>query len=51
LPYEENLRRIMAAATCVTVGLQIMGASWFLSVLGLKTTRQRTPEAGAGPEK
>jgi hypothetical protein len=38
LPYAENLRRIMAAATCVTVGLQIMGASWFLSVLGLKTT-------------
>ena len=41
LPYAENLRRIMAAATCVTVGLQIMGASWFLSVLGLKTTRDR----------
>jgi len=37
LPYEENLRRIMAAATCIVVGLQIMGASWFLSVLGLKT--------------
>ncbi len=37
LPYETNLRRIMAAATCIVVGLQIMGASWFLSVLGLKT--------------
>jgi glycosyltransferase involved in cell wall biosynthesis len=37
LPYEENLRRIMASATCVVVGLQLMGASWFLSVLGLKT--------------
>lgn len=36
LPYEENLRRIMAAATCIVVGFQIMGASWFLSVLGLK---------------
>ena len=47
LPYEENLRRIMAAATCVTVGLQIMGASWFLSVLGLKTTRQRDREGGS----
>jgi hypothetical protein len=37
LPYEENLRRIMAAATCLVVGLQVMGASWFLGVLGLKT--------------
>jgi glycosyltransferase involved in cell wall biosynthesis len=45
LPYEENLRRIMAAATCVTVGLQIMGASWFLSVLGLKTTAHLPPDA------
>jgi hypothetical protein len=42
LPYEENLRRIMAAATCIVVGLQIMGASWFLSVLGLKTKSRAT---------
>ncbi len=39
LPYEENLRRLMAAATCLVVGLQVMGASWFLGVLGLKTQR------------
>ncbi len=39
LPYEENLRRLMAAATCLVVGLQVMGASWFLGVLGLKTRR------------
>ena len=51
LPYEENLRRIMAAATCVTVGLQIMGASWFLSVLGLKTTRQQSVEVRLEAEK
>jgi hypothetical protein len=38
LPYEENLRRVMASATCLIVGLQVMGASWFLGVLGLKTT-------------
>ncbi len=36
LPYEENLRRIMAAATCVVVGLQLVGASWLLGVLGMK---------------
>jgi hypothetical protein len=45
LPYEENLRRIMGAATCLIVGLQIMGASWFLSVLGLKTTTHPQPPA------
>jgi hypothetical protein len=38
LPYEENLRRVMAAATCIVVGLQLVAASWFLGVLGLKTT-------------
>jgi glycosyltransferase involved in cell wall biosynthesis len=38
LPYEENVRRVMAAATCIVVGLQLVAASWFLGVLGLKTT-------------
>ncbi len=36
MPYEENLRRIMAAATCAIVGLQFIGSSWLLGVLGLK---------------
>ncbi len=43
IPYEENLRRVMAAATCMMVGLQIMSASWFLSVLGLKTKSRPEP--------
>jgi hypothetical protein len=38
LPYEENLRRVMAAATCIIVGQQIMTGSWFLSVLALRTS-------------
>jgi glycosyltransferase involved in cell wall biosynthesis len=44
MPYPENLRRIIASATLIVVGHQIMAASWFLSVLGLKTTSRRPPE-------
>lgn len=44
LPYAENLRRIIAAATLIVAGHQVMAASWFLSVLGLKTTSRRPPE-------
>ncbi len=45
MPYSENLRRIIASVTLIVVGHQIMAASWFLSVLGLKTTSRRPPEA------
>ena len=45
LPYPDNLRRLIAAATLLTVGIQIIGASFFMSVLGLKTTSHRPPEA------
>ena len=45
IPYPENLRRIIAAVTLIVVGHQIIAASWFLSVLGLKTTSRRPPEA------
>jgi glycosyltransferase involved in cell wall biosynthesis len=45
MPYSENLRRVIAAATLMVVGHQIMAASWFLSVLGLKTTSRQPPEA------
>jgi len=43
----ENLRRIIASATMLVVGQQIMASSWFLSVLGLKTTSRKPPEAPA----
>jgi glycosyltransferase involved in cell wall biosynthesis len=45
MPYSENLRRIIASVTLIVVGHQIMASSWFLSVLGLKTTSRRPPEA------
>lgn len=44
IPYSENLRRIIASVTLIVVGHQIMAASWFLSVLGLKTTSRHPPE-------
>jgi hypothetical protein len=44
IPYPENLRRIISAATLIIVGHQVMAASWFLSVLGLKTTSRKPPE-------
>jgi glycosyltransferase involved in cell wall biosynthesis len=43
LPYPENLRRIIAAVTLIVVGHHIMAGSWFLSVLGLKTTTHPKP--------
>ena len=46
LPHAENLRRVIAAATLITVGIEVMGASFFMSVLGLKTTTRHPPEAG-----
>ena len=50
LPYPENMRRVIAAATLIVLGHQIMAASWFLSVLGLKTVSRRPPEPGEKSE-
>ncbi|HEV7868885.1 MAG TPA: hypothetical protein VGO90_14455, partial [Chthoniobacteraceae bacterium] len=44
IPYSENLRRIIAAVTLIVVGQQTMAASWFMSVLGLKTTSRAPVE-------
>ncbi|HET6408708.1 MAG TPA: glycosyltransferase family 2 protein [Chthoniobacteraceae bacterium] len=38
LPYPENLRRIIMAVTLVVIGLQTVFSSFFLGVLGLKST-------------
>jgi glycosyltransferase involved in cell wall biosynthesis len=43
LPYAENLRRVVTASTLIAVGLEIIFSSFFLSVLGLKTTTRRPP--------
>jgi hypothetical protein len=42
---EENLRRLIPAATLVMLGIQAVFASFFMSVLGLKTI-SRMPPAG-----
>ena len=48
LPYDENLRRIIAAVTFLTLGVQIVSGSFFMSVLGLKTISRKPPEPPAG---
>ncbi len=45
LAYESNLRRLVMAATLIVVGLQGISSSFFLSVLGLKTTTRKPPMA------
>jgi glycosyltransferase involved in cell wall biosynthesis len=45
LAYESNLRRLVIAATLIVVGLQGISSSFFLSVLGLKTTTRTPPVA------
>ncbi len=47
LSYAENLRRLIPAATLVTSGIQVIFASFFLSVLGLKTSSRTPPEIAA----
>ena len=44
LPYAENMRRIIAATTLMLLGVQIMAASLFMSILGLRTTTRRPPD-------
>ena len=48
LDYADNLRRLIPATTLCTIGLQVMSASFYLSVLGLKTGT-RTPPGSEGP--
>jgi hypothetical protein len=43
LPYADNLRRVVTASTLIAVGLEIVFSSFFLSVLGLKTTNRQPP--------
>ncbi len=45
MPYSENVRRTIAAATLLVLGVQMIFGSFFMSVLGLKTTKSRPPEA------
>jgi hypothetical protein len=43
LPYDENMRRLIPAATLIVSGIQIVFGSFFMSVLGLKTTARQPP--------
>jgi glycosyltransferase involved in cell wall biosynthesis len=42
---EENMRRLIPAATLVVLGIQIIFSSFFMSALGLKTTTRKPPGA------
>jgi hypothetical protein len=42
---EENLRRLIPAATLILLGIQVIFSSFFMSVLGLKTVKRRPPAA------
>jgi hypothetical protein len=44
LPYADNLRRIISASTLILLGIQLIGVSFFMSVLGLKTTTRQPPD-------
>lgn len=41
---EENLRRLIPAATLMILGVQGVFSSFFMSVLGLKTVSRKPPE-------
>ncbi len=41
---EENLRRLIPAATLIVLGIQIIFSSFFMSALGLKTKTRKPPE-------
>jgi glycosyltransferase involved in cell wall biosynthesis len=44
LSYSENMRLIIAGGTCMVFGVQIISVSFFLSVLGLQTTKTTPPK-------
>jgi hypothetical protein len=48
MPYADNLRRLIPAATFVVLGVQGIFSSFFMSVLGLKTVHRCPPAAGEG---
>jgi glycosyltransferase involved in cell wall biosynthesis len=45
LDYEQNLRRLIPAATLIVLGVQAVFSSFFMSALGLKTVSRKPPEA------
>jgi hypothetical protein len=43
LPYSENMRQVIPATTLVVLGIQTVFSSFFMSVLGLKTSTRTPP--------
>ena len=46
---EENLRRLIPAATLVVLGIQGIFSSFFMSTLGLKTKTRKPPAVAIRP--
>ena len=44
LDYQQNLRRLIPAATLILLGVQAVFSSFLMSALGLKTTSRKPPE-------
>ena len=44
LPYAENMRRLIPAVTLLVVGIQVIFSSFFMSILGLRTSSRRPPK-------
>jgi hypothetical protein len=44
IPYSENMRRLLPAVTLVVAGIQVIFSSFFMSVLGLKTSTRQPPK-------
>jgi hypothetical protein len=47
LDYSENLRRLLPAVTLIMAGIQIVFSSFFMSILGLKTSSRQPPVSPA----
>jgi hypothetical protein len=45
LPFGENLRRLIPAVTLIALGIQFVFSSFFLSILGLRTSSRQPPAA------
>jgi glycosyltransferase involved in cell wall biosynthesis len=43
MSYADNLRLLISAVTAIILGLQVISSSFFMSVLGLKTSSRRPP--------
>jgi lysylphosphatidylglycerol synthetase-like protein (DUF2156 family) len=44
LPYGDNMRRLLPAAMLFVAGIQVIFSSFFMSVLGLKTSGRQPPK-------